>query len=118
MIEQHILWVISQGTVATVVQYIATALVAARFVLGAVFVGLTRSEFNSVCVPVSSIFILAIVLIVVDAVIVILLIIRVASAGLFRKMQDGGKDSARGKAVVAMIVGLSIWMAVSFVART
>lgn len=112
-IEQHSLWVINDGTQASAGQIIPQVLLGVRFVLGAVFVGLSRPQFNTVCVPVSSVLALAITLVVVDAVIVTILAGRAISVGLIKKMQDGGPDSARSKAVVASLIGLTIWMAVS-----
>lgn len=93
-------------------QYILQALLAARLVLGGVFVGLSKSEFNTVCVPVSSILIVAIITVILDAVIIVGLAGQAISAGVFGKMQDGGQASSRGKAVVAVLGGLVIWMGV------
>ncbi|KAL2281819.1 hypothetical protein FJTKL_11290 [Diaporthe vaccinii] len=112
-IEQHSLWVINDVTQASAGQIIPQVLLGVRFVLGAVFVGLSRPQFNTVCVPVSSVLALAITLVVVDAVIVAILAGRAISVGLIKKMQDGGQDSARSKAVVASLIGLTIWMATS-----
>ncbi|KAG8157497.1 hypothetical protein KVR01_012539 [Diaporthe batatas] len=112
-IEQHSLWVINDGTPASTGQIIPQVFLAIRFVLGAVFVGLSRPQFNAVCVPVSSVLALAITLVVVDAVVVTVLAGRAISVGLIKKMQDGGQDSARSKAVVATLIGLIIWMATS-----
>lgn len=115
-IEQHSLWVINDGTQASAGQIVPQVLLGVRFVLGAIFVGLSRPQFNTVCVPVSSVLALAITLVVVDAVIVAILAGRAISVGLIKKMQDGGQDSARSKAVVASLIGLTIWMAVSLIA--
>lgn len=115
-IEQHVLWVISAGAATSAAQYLVTALLAGRFVLGAVFVGLTKSEFNTACVPVTSVMIVGVVVVAMDAVIVVTLFVRAVSVGLFKKMQDGGQASVYGKAVIAILIGFSLWTAVSFVA--
>jgi hypothetical protein len=114
-IEQHSLWVINDGAQASTAQIIPQVVLGVRFVLGAVFVGLSRPQFNSACVPTSSLLALAITLVAVDAVIVTILAARAISVGLIKKMQDGGRDSARSKAVVATLIGLTIWMAVSLI---
>lgn len=111
-VEQHLLWVINDGMKPGALQYILQALLAARLVLGGVFVGLSKPEFNTVCVPVSSILIVAIITVIVDAVIIVGLAAKAISAGVFGKMQDGGQASSRGKAVVAVLAGLVIWMGV------
>lgn len=93
-------------------QYILQALLAARLILGGVFVGLSKPEFNTVCVPVSSVLIVAIITVIVDAVLIVGLAGLAISAGVFGKMQDGGHASSRGKAVVAVLAGLVIWTGV------
>lgn len=98
---------------AGALQYILQALVGARFVLGGVFVGLSKPEFNTVCVPLSSVLVVAIITVIVDAVIIVGLAGQAISAGVFGKMQDGGQASNRGKAVVAVLAGLVIWTGVS-----
>lgn len=113
LVEQHLLWVIGAGAAATIAQYFATALLFGRLVLGGVFVGLTKSEFNTVCVPVTSNVIVGVVLVAVDGVIVFTLLVRAISVGLFQRMQNGGQDAARGKAVIAILIGFSLWTAVS-----
>lgn len=115
-IEQHVLWLICTGTPSTVAHYFATALLAGRFVLGAVFVGLAKSEFNTVCVPVTSNLIIGVVVVGVDGLIVATLFARAISTGTFKKMQDGGQDSARGKTVIAILIGFSLWTAVRLTA--
>ncbi|KAJ4422228.1 hypothetical protein N0V82_003088 [Gnomoniopsis sp. IMI 355080] len=112
-IEQHLLWVINDGMKPGALQYILQALLAARFVLGGVFVGLSKPEFNTVCVPLSSVLIVAIITVIVDAVIIVGLAGQAISAGLFGKMQDGGQASNRGKAVVVVLAGLVVWTGTS-----
>ncbi|KAJ4393330.1 hypothetical protein N0V93_002538 [Gnomoniopsis smithogilvyi] len=112
-IEQHLLWVISNGMKPGPLQYILQVLLAIRLVLGGVFVGLSKPEFNTVCVPLSSVLIVAIITVIVDAVIIVGLAGQAMSAGVFGKMQDGGQASNRGKAVIAVLAGLVIWTGTS-----
>lgn len=112
-IEQHLLWVINDGS-TSVVQYIFQAVMMGRFILGAVFIGLTKSEFNSACVATSSVSVLGIVVVVVDLLILAGLTARAVMSGLFGKAQERGPESVRGKAVIVVMVGLAIWMAVGF----
>lgn len=111
-ILQHLLWVINYGTKPGALQYILQTLLAARLILGGVFVGLSKPEFNTVCVPVSSVLIVAIITVIVDAVMIVGLAGQAISAGVFGKMQDGGQASSRGKAVAAVLGGLVIWTGV------
>lgn len=112
-IEQHLLWVINDGAPASAAQYIVQGILAGRLVLGAVFVGLSKPEFDTVCVPLSSVPIVAIVVVALDAVIILALAGRAIAAGSISKMQNGGQDGARSKAVFAVLIGLAIWTVVS-----
>lgn len=68
---------------------------------------------DTVCAPISSISAIAIAVVAVDAAVVAVLSIRAVSVGLLIMIKKGGQDSARGKAIIAMLIGLVIWMAVS-----
>lgn len=114
-IEQHLLWIINAGTEAGAGQYIPQGLLAGRLVLGAVFVGFSRHQTNAICAPVSSNLPLAIAVIAVDAAVLVTLAVRAASVGVFKKMKEGDQHSTRRKAIVAVFIGLSVWMAVSLV---
>lgn len=113
LIEQHLLWVINDGAPSSTPQYIVQGILAGRLILGGAFVGLSKPELDTVCAPISSIPIVGIVVIAVDAVIILALAARASAAGSFSKMQNGGQDGARGKAVIAVLVGMAIWTAVS-----
>ena len=112
-IEQHLLWVMNAGTKAGVGQYLPQVLLVGRLILGGVFVGFSRQQVQPVCAPVSSILALGIAVVAVDAAVVAVLAARAGSIGLFKRMREGGQDSARGKAVVAVLIGLVIWIGVS-----
>lgn len=112
-IEQHLLWVINSGTEPGAGQYIPQGLLAGRFVLGAVFVGYSSHQMDTICAPVSSKLALAIAVVAVDAAFIVILAARGASVGAFNKIKQGSQYSARGKAIVAVLIGLMVWMAVS-----
>lgn len=112
-IEQCLLWIIIAGTKPGVLQYILQALVVGRFILGAVFVGLTQSEFNTSCVARSSVAVVAIITVAADAVALVGLFVKAITSGIFSKIENGGNSSARGKATIAVLVGLGIWIGVS-----
>lgn len=51
-------------------------------------------------------------------VIVAALIGRAIATGLFKKIQAGGQEAARAKAVLAVLVGFVIWTAVRLIVVT
>ncbi|KAI2633217.1 hypothetical protein GGS26DRAFT_73064 [Hypomontagnella submonticulosa] len=80
-------------------------LVLGRFGVGMAFIGLTRSEFNPTCVPVSSVLPVAIIVVVLDVLILGLVAIQILSMG-----------SAKGKKSITWVtIGLAIWTAMSVV---
>ncbi|KAK7747342.1 hypothetical protein SLS53_001595 [Cytospora paraplurivora] len=114
-IEQHLLWVINAGTGAGLGQYAPQGLLAGRFILGAVHTGFSRHQMDTICAPISSVSAIAIAVVAVDAAVVASLGVRAVSVGLLMMIKKGGQDSARGNAIIAMLIGLVIWMATSVV---
>ena len=108
-IEQFLLWTINTNTAVSWGQMVPQGLLLGRFILGAVFVGLSRPEFNPVCVPTSSVLPVAIVTVSLDAVIIATLAWRAFSSGFVR---DVSRGSARSKSVLLILTGLAIWTAV------
>ncbi|KAJ9151418.1 hypothetical protein NKR23_g3241 [Pleurostoma richardsiae] len=112
-IEQCLLWAINGGAGASTGQMIAQGLVAARFILGGVFVGLSRPQFKPVCVPTSSVLPVAIVVVALDAVIIATLAGRAFSVGIVKSVRENGPESGRGKAILLVIVGVAVWTGTS-----
>ena len=108
-IEQFLLWTLNAGSPVSWAQMVPQGLLLARFILGAVFVGLSRPEFNPVCVPTSSVLAVAIVTVALDAVVIATLAWRALSGGMVR---DVSRGSARSKSVLMILTGLAIWTAV------
>lgn len=87
-------------------------LVGIRFVLGAVFVGFSRPQTVPVCIPISSVLPLAILVVVLDAVIIATLAARAFFVGVLKDIRESSTDAARGKAILLVLVGLTLWTAV------
>ncbi|CAK7209926.1 hypothetical protein SCUCBS95973_000611 [Sporothrix curviconia] len=114
-VEQYLLWAINKGTRSGVQQMALQALVVARFVVGCVFVGFSRPQFDPVCVPMSSIMPVAIVTIALDVVLVFAMAIMAIMSGLLSDAREGGPDAGRSKSVLLVIVAFAIWTATSIV---
>lgn len=99
-IEQFLIWAIAKDGRKSAAGLATQVLLLARFVVGMVFVGVTKPQFNSTCVPLSSIEPVAITTIALDAVI----LTAIAALAL----------SARsGKTVLLILASLATWMGVS-----
>ncbi|CAK7200022.1 hypothetical protein SEUCBS139899_002710 [Sporothrix eucalyptigena] len=110
-VEQYLLWAINKGARSGVQQMALQALVVTRFVVGCVFVGFSRPQFNPVCVPMSSMMPVAIVVIVLDVVLILALAVMAAMSGLISAARDGGSDAGRSKSILLVIVAFAIWTA-------
>ncbi|KAI0175314.1 hypothetical protein BJ166DRAFT_171447 [Pestalotiopsis sp. NC0098] len=99
-IEQFLVWAIAKDGRKSAAGLATQVLLLARFIVGMVFVGVTKPQFNSTCVPLSSIEPVAITVIALDAVI----LTAIAALAL----------SARsGKTVLLILAALAIWMGTS-----
>ncbi|KAI0129573.1 hypothetical protein BJ170DRAFT_279459 [Xylariales sp. AK1849] len=106
-IEQYLLWAVAKQGKKTVLSILPQLLLLARFVVGMVFVGESRVQFNPTCVPLSSVVPLAIVVVVLDAVILAIIAIQAFTSS---SSKDG---QGNGKAVLLTIGALAIWMGTS-----
>ncbi|EHA54415.1 hypothetical protein MGG_01299 [Pyricularia oryzae 70-15] len=116
-IEQFLLWAINNGAPGGVGQYFQQAVLLARFAVGFVFVGFTRRQSTEVCAPISSMLPIAIIVVALDVVVLAMLTGRAYTIGVFSSAKASPdsvrRGAARGKAIVAILVGFAIWTATS-----
>ncbi|KAI0010357.1 hypothetical protein F4779DRAFT_310518 [Xylariaceae sp. FL0662B] len=112
-VEQYLVWAVRKDEKKTVWGMIPQLLVLGRFILGGVFVGETRSDFNPTCVPASNVLPIAVAIIALDAVILALLAGRALSAGSTIDVVGGRHVPGRSRSIVYVIIGLTIWMGLS-----
>ena len=112
-IEQYLLWAINSGTKPGASQMIMQTIVGGRFVLGMVFVGLSRPLADPICLPRSSVLPVAIVVVAVDAAIILSLTWMAFSAGLVRHVRGHEEAAPRSKSILLVILGFAIWTGVS-----
>ncbi|KAK8069774.1 hypothetical protein PG994_006390 [Apiospora phragmitis] len=106
-IQQFLVWAVAKEGTPSVLGKIQQFLVLARFIVGMVFVGETRPQFNSTCVPASNLLPIAIVVIAMDAVMLVTLAIRAFS------LDKGSQDAGKRKAILLTITALAVWMGTS-----
>lgn len=112
-LEQYLLWAVNTGPKVSARTFIPQTVLLARFILGAVFVGLSRPQFNPVCVAETSVLPVGITVVVMDATFLLFLVVRVFQVGMVDSVRDGKPDAIRGKAVLFVIAGLALWTGVS-----
>ncbi|KAL2119718.1 hypothetical protein VTJ04DRAFT_6679 [Mycothermus thermophilus] len=106
-IEQFLLWAFNNnnGAKLSVFQLVPQALILARFAAGAVFAGFTRPQTDSFCVPTTAVLPVGIAVAGLDGAIVFLLFVRVWMGGVVA--------GDRGRALMAVLVGLALWTGTS-----
>ena len=110
-IEQHLAFA-TQQEAKTTLGYVPQLLVLARFIVGIVFVGFTRSEFNPTCVPTSNQVPVAITVTAMDVMILVLLTIQFLTRGPGKNSQGNEERSDQVKGFVWLVCGVAVWLAV------
>ncbi|CAK7226170.1 hypothetical protein SBRCBS47491_006140 [Sporothrix bragantina] len=114
-VEQYLVWAINKGAKSGVQQMFLQSLVLGRFVVGCIFVGFSRPQFDPVCVPMSSMLPIAIVTIAMDVVLIFAMAIMAIMSGLMSDAREGGPDAGRSKSILLVMVAFAIWTATSIV---
>ncbi|KAI1399535.1 hypothetical protein F4819DRAFT_411346 [Hypoxylon fuscum] len=105
-VEQYLVWAVrTEGKKIWTVM--SQLLIFGRFGVGVAFVGLTRSDFNPTCAPVSSVLPVAVVAIVLDVVIVASAAVQILSTGSTKGVPN------RRKSVTLVTIGLAVWIGMS-----
>lgn len=110
--EQYLLWVMVTPGKLSAGNKVTQALIAARFVVGGVFVGFTRPQVDTFCVARSSVLPVAIVVIVLDGLIIASLAVGAFTSGLVADAREGKASSPRSKCILFVMAGFVIWTAV------
>ncbi|KAI1476229.1 hypothetical protein F4774DRAFT_413138 [Daldinia eschscholtzii] len=113
-VEQYLVWAVRAGK-KSIPNMVAQVLILARFGIGMAFIGLTRSDFNPTCVPISSVPPVAIIVIVLDAIILALVAVQVLSSASLNGVSSDQRAPVGKKSVTSVTVGFAIWIGTSVV---
>jgi len=111
--EQYLLWAMVTPGKSSAGGMITQVFVAARFIVGGVFVGFTRPQVDTFCVARSSLMPIALTVIALDGVIIASLASRALMTGLVTDAREHKTSSPRSKCILFVMVGFVIWTAVS-----
>jgi hypothetical protein len=111
--EQYLLWAMVTPGKSSAGGMITQVFIAARFIVGGVFVGFTRPQVDTFCVARSSLMPVALTVIALDGVIIVSLAARALMTGLVEDARKRKASSPRSKCIVFVMAGFVIWTAVS-----
>jgi hypothetical protein len=111
--EQYLLWAMVTPGKSSAGGMITQVFIAARFVMGGVFVGFTRPQVDTFCVARSDLMPVALTVIALDGVIIASLAARALMTGLVADAHEGRASSSRSKCILFVMGGFVIWTAVS-----
>ena len=113
-IEQFLLWSVGHGTKITTERLILQVILLLRMVAGGLLVGFTRPDFAPVCVARTKLLPIAIVVLVLEAVIIGVLLVRANLLGMFGELSSKSSSTRQeqSKALIFSIVGVGFWTGV------
>lgn len=113
-LEQAMLWGLNYNSQkSTAIEtLLPQGVIVLRFILGGIFVGVQRPQFNPVCVSSTKVLPLGITILIVDAIFIAIITARALSVGLVKDAQER-TSGARSRALLFSIAGLGVWTAVS-----
>lgn len=112
-VEQYLVWA-ARPEKKSIPNIVSQVLILVRFGVGMAFIGLTRSDFNPTCVPISSVPPIAITIIVLDAIILALIAVQILSSASTSGVSSDGQAPLGKRSVTLVTVGLAIWIGVGF----
>lgn len=113
-VEQYLVWA-ARPEKKSIPNIVSQVLILVRFGVGMAFIGLTRSDFNPTCVPISSVPPIAITIIVLDAIILALIAVQILSSASTSGVSSDGQAPLGKRSVTLVTVGLAIWIGTSVV---
>lgn len=112
-LEGYLFWAIKRDLRATLGVWLTQTVILLRLLLGVVFVGAIRPQFAPVCVAKTLLWQIGVAVALADAVIVIMLLTRASSVGVFRDAKVLGVIGLRAKGLAFTTIALGLWILVS-----
>ncbi|KAG8423578.1 hypothetical protein J3458_000465 [Metarhizium acridum] len=113
VLEGFLFWAMKSDARATCGVLFPQAVFFLRFIIGGIFVGVQRPQFDPVCVATNLLWPLGVAVLCTDAFIVLTLVTRASSAGVFRDMRAEGPLGSRSRGISLIIMALGLWIPLS-----
>jgi hypothetical protein len=111
--EQSVLWGANAGAKTSMGVLIPQLALILRFVLGGIYVGFQRPQFNPVCLSTTSVLPLGIAVLAADAVIALFLLAKLLSIGKPAPGAGNEVEAKRSRMLIIVLAGAGFWTAVS-----
>ena len=111
--EQFVLWGANAGAKPSMGVLIPQLAVLLRFVLGGIYVGFQRPQFNPVCLSTASVLPLGIAILAADAVVALFLLAKLLSTGKSASRTGNEVEAKRSRTLITVLAGAGFWTAVS-----
>lgn len=111
-LEQYLLWAINSGLKKAPDTFVPQGILVIRLVVGGIFVGFQRPQLQPVCQTSSDVFAIGIAVAATDLVMILIFLVRAIMIGLLQDVRDKRPGMQRSKAILFLIVGLTLWTGV------
>ncbi|KFH45950.1 hypothetical protein ACRE_032600 [Hapsidospora chrysogenum ATCC 11550] len=111
--EQFVLWGANAGAKPSMGVLIPQLAVLLRFVLGGIYVGFQRPQFNPVCLSTASVLPLGIAILAADAVVTLFLLAKLLSTGKSASRTGNEVEAKRSRTLITVLAGAGFWTALS-----
>ncbi|KHN99109.1 uncharacterized protein MAM_02807 [Metarhizium album ARSEF 1941] len=112
-LEEFLFWVMRSDVPATSGVLFPQTVFFVRFIVGGIFVGVQRPQFNPVCVGTNLLWPLGVVVLCMDALIILGLVTKASSTGVFRDTRAENPLGSRSRAIALTIVVSGLWIVLS-----
>lgn len=114
-LEEYLFWAIKHDLRATLGVLIPQIVIFLRFILGSILVGVQRPQFAPVCVATNLLWPIGVAVAIADAFIVVMLLTRASSVGVFRDAKVNDPVGSRARGLTFTTIALGLWIPVSHV---
>lgn len=111
-LEEFLFWAMNSDSRASFGVLFPQAVIFLRFILGGIFVGVQRPQFDPVCVATNLLWPLGVAVLCTDAFIVVAILTRASSVGVFRDMKAANPVGSRSRGLVFTTMALGLWIPV------
>ncbi|OAA51696.1 hypothetical protein NOR_00289 [Metarhizium rileyi] len=112
-LEEFLFWAMNGDIRPTLGVLFPQAVIFIRFIIGGIFVGVQRPQFKLVCVATNILWPLGVVVLCMDAFIVLALVTRASSVGVFRDLKAEDLVGSRSRGISLTMVALGLWIPLS-----